>query len=369
MRALSAVTVAVLVATAFVGGFAGVAAGSGASHTIDDGASAPADVERSADVADRCEFPLTVTDATGEEITIEEPPERITTTNPSAAQTLWAIGAEDRVVGVTQFAAYLDGADEKANVSAEFGIDTERVVGTEADLVLAPNASADDVGPLRDAGETVYHFPEATDVDDIAAKTERIGLLVGECEAAAETTAWMYEEVDAVEERTADLDRPAALYPLGSGFVAAGDTFIDEIMTIGGVDNVAAADHEGYPQLSDEVIVERDPELILVTDPDAMILDEEPYSQTTAGLEGNAVVMQVHYLNQPAPLSVVESTSTLADAVEEYDAGKDDERADETPTADDDDGVDAEAPGFGVAVAVVAALLATLAAVSTARRP
>ena len=375
MREISAVAVAVLVATAFVGGFAGVAAGAGPS-------SAAIDASTAADTAEQCEFPITVTDATGEEITLEEPPERITTTNPSAAQTLWAIGAQDRVVGVTQFALYLEGAEEKANVSAEFGIDVERVVDTEADLVLAPNASAEDVEPLRDAGETVYHFPEATDVDDIAHKTERIGLLTGECEAAAETNEWMHEEVESVEDRTADLDRPAALYPLGSGFVAAGNTFIDEIMTIGGVDNVAAAEHEGYPQLSGEVVIEMDPELILVTDPDAPMLDEEPYSLTTAGQERNAVVMQVHYLNQPAPISVVESTATLADAVEEYTAATepadtpegddaddaDDTDADDTDADADDDGLDAEAPGFGVVTALVAALLGTLAAAMTARR-
>ena len=358
MRNSSGVVVAVLVVTAFVGGFAGVAAGSGPS-------TAAVDAPAAADTAEQCEFPITVTDATGEEITLEEPPERITTTNPSAAQTLWAIGARDRVVGVTQFAMYLEGADEKTDVSAEFGIDVERVVDTEPDLVLAPNASAEDVEPIRNAGETVYHFPEATDIDDIAHKTERIGLLTGECEAAAETNEWMYEEVEAVEDRTADIDRPAALYPLGSGFVAAGNTFIDEVMTIGGVENVAAAEHEGYPQLSGEVVIGMDPELILVTDPDAPILDEEPYVRTTAGQERNAVVMQVHYLNQPAPISVVESTATLADAVEEYAAAE----PDDTDAEDaEDDAVDDEAPGFGVVTAIVAALLATLAAATTARR-
>ena len=375
MRNSSGVVVAVLVVTAFVGGFAGVAAGSGPS-------TAAVDAPAAADTAEQCEFPITVTDATGEEITLEGPPERITTTNPSAAQTLWAIGARDRVVGVTQFAMYLEGADEKTDVSAEFGIDVERVVDTEPDLVLAPNASAEDVEPLRNAGETVYHFPEATDIDDIAHKTERIGLLTGECEAAAETNEWMYEEVEAVEDRTADIDRPAALYPLGSGaggdiYVAAGNTFIDEIMTIGGVDNVAD-DHDGYPMLSPELIIDRDPELILVTDPEATALDEEPYVRTTAGQERNAVVMQVHYLNQPAPISVVESTATLADAVEEYNAAAESDdtpESDETDDADDtdaedaeDDAVDDEAPGFGVVTAIVAALLATLAAATTARR-
>jgi len=398
MTRIPAVVVAVLVVTAFVGGFAGVAAGTapnGGTIAQPDATAQPGVADAHADVeAPTCEFPLTVTDATGEEITLEEPPERIVTTNPSAAQVLWEFGAQDRVVGLTQFAAYLDGAFdgdvERVNVSADPGVDNEKIVGADPDVVLAPNATGvdDTVQPLRDAGLTVYHFHEAQDVDDIADKTDLIGQLVGECEAAAETNAWMYDEVDAVEERTADYDRPTALYPLGSGFVAAGDTFIDEIMTIGGVENVAAAEHVGYPQLSPEVVIEADPELILVIDRTAGILDEEPYSQTTAGIEGNAVEMQVHYLNQPAPRSVVESTNTLADAVEAYfgsdadeGAGADDDAADgddgidgddetpDTPVEGDDDATSVAAPGFGVAVTALAALIAALSATLLARRP
>ena len=382
MRQHFVIAMAVLVTTALVGGVAGVAAGT-----------QPAVEQPTAqqyDDAATCEFPLELTDATGTTITLDEPPERITTTNPSAAQTLWELGAQDRVVGVTEFALYLDGADEKTDVSAEgLGVSIERVVDTDPDLVLAPNASAGQVEDLRDQGLTVYHFPEATDVDDIAEKTETIGQLVDECEAAADTNAEMYDAVADVEERTADLDRPAALYPLGSGFVAAGDTFIDAIMTIGGTDNVAAAEHDGYPQLSDEVILETDPKLIIVNDDEAAILDEEPYASTTAGIDRNYVVIEVHYLNQPAPRSVIESTETLATAVEELQT-TDESSADEEADVDDADGADTaddgsdgdgtgataddadeagetggEAPGFGVVAAVFAALMTAL----LARRP
>ena len=351
MRDTFAVAVALLVTTALVGGVAGGAAG--AQPTIET-AGGP-DVQQT-DGSGECSFPLEVTDATGETITLEEPPERITTTNPSAAQVLWEVGARDRVVGVTQYAAYLDGAEGKENVSAEgLGVSVERVVGTEPDLVLAPNASADQVEDLRNADLTVYHFPEATGVADIADKTETIGRLVGECDAAAETNAEMNDTVEAVRDRTAELDRPAALYPLGSGFVAAGNTFIDEMMTIGGLENVAAGEHEGYPQLSDEVVLEMDPELILVNEPDSPIMNETPYADTTAGQEGNAVVIEVHWLNQPAPRSVIETTTTIADAVEEYDASEGEDGASETG---------GNAPGFGV-VAAVLAVLATLAAGAT----
>lgn len=401
MRTRYVIAMALLVTTALAGGVAGPAAGAQPAiesptdePTVEGTAGGPG-VHQSDDA---CGFPLEITDATGTTVTLDESPERITTTNPSAAQTLWELGERDRVVGLTQYAAYLDGASERENVSAEgLGVDIERVVATEPDLVLAPNASAGQVEALRDQGLTVYHFAEATSVEGIAEKTETTGRLVGNCEAAAETNAEMNAAVEDAENRTADLDRPNALYPLGDGFVAANDTFINSIMEAGGVNNVAAAEGDGYPQLSSEVILQTDPELILVTTPDAAILDEEPYASTTAGTEGNYVVMNVNYLNQPAPRSVIESTDTLATAVEELQAESDgatdgegsgddgetdgsengtdgdDGSTDDGSTDDestdgadgDDDATGDEAPGFGV----VAALVAAIAAALIARRP
>jgi len=363
MRDRYAIAMALLVTTALAGGVAGSAAGAQptiettettpTAHAVDGSAVPQADGSD----GDTCGFPVELTDATGTTVTLDERPERITTTNPSAAQTLWEIGARDRVVGVTQYAAYLDGAGERANVSAEgFGVSVERVVGTEPDLVLVPNASsASTAETLREQNLTVFHFAAATSVEDIAEKTETTGRLVGNCEAAAETNAEMNQAVADAENRTADLDRPAALYPLGDGYVAANNTFINSIMEIGGVNNVAAAEGDGYPQLSNEVILQTDPELILVTGPEATILDEEPYASTTAGVENNYVVLDRNYLNQPAPRSVIVTTDRLATAVEEL-------QREGSGDANGDTG--AAAPGFGV----VAAVLATLAVALRARR-
>ena len=366
-------------------------AGVGVAPAAGAASSSVADVDEPDATYEPCEFPVELTDATGETVTIEEKPERVTTLNPSAAQTMWEIGGEEQVVGVSQFAHYLDGAAEKANVSAEFGASVERVVATEPDLVLAPNASAGDVEPLREAGLTVYHFPEATDTDDVAEKTETIGKLTGNCEGAAEANAWMEANVEALNGVTDEVDeRPRALYPLGDGFVAGGNTFIDEIITIAGADNVAN-EHEGFPQLSDEVLLELDPEVLVVTMP-GVFLEQEPYASTTAGETESEVVVEVQWLNQPAPRSMVEATHELAaqlhpdlydesvyvdrseiqvqsieEAAEEEETeteeteeeAADDETPEETP---DDDAADVTTPGFGVVVALVGTLLAVLLA-------
>lgn len=374
MRSTIALLTAVLLVTSLVGGAAGSAAANQPDATYEE-----------------CEFPVTVTDATGEEITIEEKPERVTTTNPSAAQTMWEIGGEAQVVGLTQYALYLDGAESRTDVSAEFGVNVEKVVGTQPDLVLAPNATQQSsVEAMRDAGLKVYHLREAKTVEDVAAKTTRIGTLTGNCEGAAEANAWMTANVDAVTDVTADAEHPDVLYPLGSGYVAAGDTFINAMFEVAGTNNVAAENHTGYPQLSEEVVLELDPEYIVVNDPNATMLQQEPYASTTAGQQNNSVYLEVQWLNQPAPRSVVYTThNTTAQVHEELytedayvarseievqaesevEATEDTETPTATATATateeqtaSTETSEGEAPGFGIVAALVAMLSAALVA-------
>ena len=309
-------------------------------------------------------FPVTLTDATGTAVTVDSRPERVTTTNPSAAQTMWTLGAADQVVGVTQYAAYLDGAEQRDNVSAAgLGISVERVVATEPELVLAPNAtSRETVATLRAANLTVYHFPAATDFEDVAAKTQTIGRLTGNTAAAAETNAWMWQHVAAIESQAADTDRPRVLYPLLGGFAVGNNTFIDEIITTAGGENVAASEFDGYRQLNDETVIALDPEVLIVTDQtEGQILRSTPYAQTTAGQHNRTATLSVQYLNQPAPRSVVYATENLTAHL----------RAEPTePPATDSDppATGVSAPGFGIGLAV-AALLAVCASLRYRRRP
>ncbi|WP_262180900.1 PGF-CTERM-anchored ABC transporter substrate-binding protein [Haloarcula laminariae] len=306
-----------------------------------------------------CAFPVTLTDATGTEITLDERPDRVVTTNPSAAQTMWEIGGRDQVVGLSQYATYLEGAESRTNVSASFGVSAERVAGTNPDLVLAPNASASDVDALRNAGLKVYHLREAKTIADIAEKTTTIGRLTGNCEGAAETNTWMNANVDAVRSLTADIeDRPKVLYSLGGGYVAGGDTFIDTLFDVVGADNVAARDHSGYPQLSDEVVLQLNPEVLVVTERTAGLASEEPFASTRAGQTNTTVRVNVRDLNQPAPRSVVYVTRNLT---RQLYFGPD-AAVSATGTATPTGTTAGDGPGFTAVGALVAAVAAALLA-------
>lgn len=314
-----------------------------------------------------CSFPVTETDATGTQVTIDEEPDRIVTTNPSAAQTLWEIGARDKVVGVTKYASYLEGSDEKTNVSGAgyTNVVVEKVVGVEPDLVLVPNATFGHqsiVQQLRDAGLTVFHFGAAGSLDDIREKTRLTGRLVGECEGAADSVEEMDRKLAPVEEAVEGEEEPSVLFVLGpDGYTAGSGTFIDTAIETAGGDNVAAnANLTGYKQISQEVVEDRDPEWIVIPYEGA-IPATDVYNDSTAVTEGNVLVVDNNFVSQPAP-QIVQPIRAMAAAFhpDAWAAAN----ATETPTpriTDTEpapDGTPTTSPGFGVAAGLVALVVA-----------
>ena len=337
--------------------------------------------------AQECGFPVTMTDNTGTEGTVDEEPEAGVTLTPSAAQTMGEIGAEEKVVGVTKHAMNLDGADERTNVSvAGETIDVETVVDLEPDLVLAPNVVDEEtVEKLREAGLTVYHFRMEESIEDVYEKTRTIGTLVGECEGAEETVDWMQHEIGIVENATEGEERPDALYVF-YGYTAGDGTFINEIITAAGADNVAAeANISGYQQVNEETVVDEDPDWIVLNSDDDQVPRSDAYNATTAVQQDQIVVVNKNYLNRPAPrivhaivelaqafhpeayeearseaeaTSTVESTSTSDDEGETTAA----DGAQSPATTDESGSAAANTPGFGPVVALAALLLVSLGA-------
>jgi len=264
-----------------------------------------------------CSFPVTVTDATGREVTLEEDPERVVTTNPSAAQTMWEIGAQEEVVGVSQYATYLEGAGAKANVSGSGGPSVERIVALEPDLVLVPNSSygfaSERIEQIRSAGIPVYVYGQPTSIEYVVEKTRLTGRLTGNCEAADERANRMEEEVARIERAVESVERPVGLNYF-FGFTSGADTFIGSIMESSGLRNGASeAGITGFKPINEETVVEMNPDWIVVPT-SASIPKTEAYNATTAVQQDQVVRVNANYLQQPAPRTV-EAMRTIVRAV------------------------------------------------------
>lgn len=255
-----------------------------------------------ADSGSTCEYPISKVDATGTTVTIRQQPDKVVTLAPSAAQTVWEIGGADQVVGITEYATYLEGSSSKAIVGA-YNINIEAVVGLTPDLVLAPNTVPDQtVSKLRNAGVKVYKFRAATSIDFIAEKTLLTGELIGRCQAAQERTAHFRQQVNTIEEAVQGKTRPTVVHILGeSGYAAGRETFINKIIQKSGGSNIAADSFAGYQSISTETVLAENPQWI--TRPRSFPLST--YAGTTAVEQNQVITLNENYISQPAPRIVI----------------------------------------------------------------
>src|SRR5690625_1705825 len=94
------------------------------------------DEDQTAQEAEENLYPITLTDATDTEVTIDEKPERIVTMIPSNTEIAFALGLDDEIVGVNDFDDYPEEVEEKERVGGIVDINVEKVISLEPDLVL-----------------------------------------------------------------------------------------------------------------------------------------------------------------------------------------------------------------------------------------
>jgi len=210
---------------------------------------------------------LTVTDQTGRPITLPAPPRRIISLVPGATEILFAIGAQDRLVGVTDFCDYPPGARRKPSVGGMLAPSLEAMVALKPDLVVATTAGnrEETVAQLDRLGIAVYLVNPAG-VNDVLRMMEGLGEIAERREAAGQAVAGLRRRIDAVARRVAARPRPRVLYVLWPEplIVPARGAFVSELIALAGGASVTAGAGEGYPRYSLEAAVAQAPQVILL---------------------------------------------------------------------------------------------------------
>jgi iron complex transport system substrate-binding protein len=251
----------------------------------------------------QCGFPVSMTDATGTEVSLEQEPQRVVTLGPAAAQTLVEIGAGDKIVGATKFANFLEGSEDWADVSGsgQQTASVEKVIAQNPDLVLAENIVGEDtVSKLRQAGITVYKFRRSPSLEFVYEKVHKTGRLVGASEAAADVVAEMQYDVAVARTAAEGKESPTVLYPF-YGYTTGSETFQHAVITAAGGTNVAAeAGLEGFKPLSDEIVANATVSWLMLQEGQSPPA-RPAYNGTIAVQMENYVYVNPNNISQPAP--------------------------------------------------------------------
>lgn len=269
-------------------------------------------------------FPRTLVDDDGVRVTLPAPPHRIVTFAPSITEILFAIGAGDRVVGVS--GPYDDVPTAATRLprvggAGEFGVDPnlESVVALEPDLLLTIRGGDAWKERLRRLGVPVVTI-DATDLDDLLDDIATIGAIVG-------TEAGAMRLTDTMRARIADLQAVAARSPRRTCFfevyypplmTAGPGTFIDDLLDRAGCDSVSVGAATAYPEWSVEDVVAAAPEVYLVSSEsarDAAAVAARPgFDAIAAVAAGRIVRIDSDLVTRPGP-RIVDGLAALVDAL------------------------------------------------------
>ncbi len=196
-----------------------------------------------------------------------ERPQRIVSLSPSATEILFAIGAGDQVVAVDQFSYY----PPEAPVTDLSGWDpnVEAVLSYDPDLVVIANDANDLMAGMDAVGVDVHVDPAPDDLGRGYVSIIELGLAAGRIDEAQALVADLQAEINAALDASPDV--PIRVYHEldNTYFSVSSNSFIGAVYAAMGTINIADeadADGYGYPQLTEEYIVEADPELIVITD-------------------------------------------------------------------------------------------------------
>ena len=216
-------------------------------------------------------FPVTVVDDDGNSLRLNAEPRKIVSLTPATTEILFALGAGPRVVATTDFDDYPPAAVALPDVASYTAVDVEKIVGLEADLVIAggnffnpPEA----IAQLRTLGIPVI-VVYAPNIAGVLKDLTLIGEAVGLPDAAAEMTATMQAGFDAVSTATAGLPKPRTFYELdtstGTIYTVADGSFSEEMVMLAGGEPITTGSPTDYA-ISLEKLIKADPELILLGD-------------------------------------------------------------------------------------------------------
>jgi iron complex transport system substrate-binding protein len=278
-------------------------------------------------MASAVDYPLTVTDSAGREVTIETPIEKIVVLHSNAAEAVSILGAADRIVGTTdsvpKYAAYYF-----SDVMGDW-----EIVGTwkEFDYEKIADLARNDDGEIE-PGMLVIAYAynnKAEEVDENLAPFEKIEVVgldlynaetlekemtilgtILDCEAEAESyNDWVSDKKANVLDAVSDLDRPKVYVEGGSGadlgalWTYGRGSAPNDMISLAGGENVIDVD-EAEPKVEWETVLAEMPEVIIkvpkatnqlgwsnVTDMEAFVgeIESRPGAESVPAVEDGKV--------------------------------------------------------------------------------
>lgn len=215
------------------------------------------------------QYPRTLTDDLGRAVTLKAAPKRLVVMLPSLTETVCAMNACGRIVGIDDYSNFPESVNKLPKVGGLYNPNLEAILALKPDLVLVSTYGKLQE-PLEKAGVQTFAL-KIESYPDFARTTRLLGQILDLHGEAERVVSKVQQEVYAVEARAAAAkDRPSVYYEIDpTPYTAGPDSFIGVLISKARGVNIVPKELGAFPQISPELVVQKNPAVIVVTHPGA----------------------------------------------------------------------------------------------------
>lgn len=210
-------------------------------------------------------YPLTLTDDLGRKVVIAKEPKRIISMLPSHTETVVALGAGNKLVGVDEYSNYPASVVTKLpKVGSAFGPDLEKIVALKPDLVLADESKSSKlVAKLEAAGLTVYGGSAQT-YNEVFQKIAVLGKITNRETQATRLTTQIRSDLNTLQKKVVGRPTVSVYYEVDPAPYSVGpNSFIGTLITKAGGKTIIPAALGDFPKIDPELIVKSNPAVMV----------------------------------------------------------------------------------------------------------
>ncbi|MYN20678.1 ABC transporter substrate-binding protein [Rugamonas sp. FT107W] len=263
---------------------------------------------------------ITVRDDDGNVVTLQKPAQRVIAMAPHVTELLYAAGGGDKIVGAVTYSDYPEAAKKLPRVGDNRQVDMERIIAMKPDLIVIwmHGSSERQIETLRQLNIPMFHS-EPKKLDGIADNILRLGQLLGTESVAQPAAAEIREKFAALAKQYSNRPPVRMFYQVWDKplYTLNGVSIVSDAMRLCGGINIFADLKVTAPVVSNEAVLQADPEAIFGTSEKNYggVSLWRPYTTMKAVRNDNLFTLDGELLNRAGP-RMVPGTAALCEKLE-----------------------------------------------------
>jgi iron complex transport system substrate-binding protein len=245
-----------------------------------------------------------VRDDLGRTVHLPQKIERAISLAPSLTESIFAVGAGDRLVGVTTYCNYPPGAASIEKIGDTQTPNIEKIVALKPQIVFVSTASQLEAffRTLDEQGIAVY-VTNPTGLEGVLNNLSQLGELFGTKDIAETVVGSLRNRVANVDNDVAGRPRVRVFVQISRSplFTIGRTSFLTEIVERAGGMSVTSNVEKAYPEFSKETALALNPEAIILSESDDNREPNDVFSNSDAVKTGRVIRINADLLSRPSP--------------------------------------------------------------------